>query len=130
MKDPVRRTFLKNLGLTVGGLAFGKDIVGAAPSWFQEKSSKQPLPKPEPAPPNAIVDFRYAPKNWQSTYCFPDDPSKSLVGKNGELLCNHPGPNNAIDDFAETISIGMSNEGEGVFLEQMMESPGIPIVRT
>jgi hypothetical protein len=127
MSESSRRKFLKHLGLTVGGIAIGRDFASSVPGFFQEKASKPFVPKPEP---QAVVDFRYAPKSWQSTYCFPDDPYKSLVGKHGELLCNHPGTSGGIKDFAEIVGVGIKGETEGIYLEQTMESPSIPIIHT
>ena len=31
------------------------------------------------------IDFRFAPRHWQTAICFPDDPRKSLVGPPGDL---------------------------------------------
>ena len=39
---------------------------------------------------NLQVDFRYAPRWWQTPICLPDDPEKTLVGKDGEILCQYP----------------------------------------
>jgi len=33
-----------------------------------------------------VVDFRYALPWWQTAICLPDDPDKTLVGKEGQLL--------------------------------------------
>lgn len=32
------------------------------------------------------VDFKYSPPEWQTAICLPDDPHKSIVNRNGELL--------------------------------------------
>ena len=34
----------------------------------------------------AEIDFRYSPCHWQTTFCFPDDEYKSLVGDRGALM--------------------------------------------
>ncbi len=131
MSSKSRRKFLSQLGLTVGGLAIGKGIAkGFPPTIIQEKIVKQPRMAPAPRRSKDVVDFRYSPKNWQSTYCFPDDPYKSLVGKNGELLYGHPGTTGEINDFAEIVSIGIKGENAGTYLHQEMETAGIPIIRT
>jgi hypothetical protein len=38
-----------------------------------------------------VVDFRYAPADWQTCIGLPDDWQKTLVGKNGALLYDYPG---------------------------------------
>jgi len=35
------------------------------------------------------VDFRYAPPEWQTSLCLPDDPHKTLVDRNGDLLYHY-----------------------------------------
>ena len=42
----------------------------------------QPSGLPEPM----TVDFKYSPPEWQTAICLPDDPHKSIVNRNGELL--------------------------------------------
>jgi hypothetical protein len=41
--------------------------------------------------PAWTVDHRYAPVWWQTAICLPDDWQKTLVGKEGTLLYDHPG---------------------------------------
>jgi hypothetical protein len=82
-------------------------------------------------PSHTKVDFRYAPRNQQSTICFPDDPRKTVVGQAGELRYG----------FAKSLSAGMENFGTVIefslagfqddkILRQWIESPAIPIVHT
>src|SRR5271165_4520769 len=82
-------------------------------------------------PPHTKVDFRYAPRNQQSTICFPDDPRKTVVGRAGDLRYR----------FAKSLSAGMENFGtviefslagfqEDKILRQWIESPDIPVVHT
>lgn len=35
------------------------------------------------------VDFRYSPPEWQTSICLPDDPQKTLVDRNGDLLYHY-----------------------------------------
>jgi hypothetical protein len=81
--------------------------------------------------PSTKVDFRYAPRNQQSTICFPDDPRKTVVGQAGDLRYK----------FAKSLSAGMENFGTVIefslagfqddkILRQWIESPAIPIVHT
>ena len=79
---------------------------------------------------NQSVDFRYAPPWWQSTYCFPDDPYKSLVGKKGELLYGHAGIDHPLDEFPHIVKVELEGEGEGTYVDQKLEAPGIPIITT
>jgi hypothetical protein len=32
------------------------------------------------------VSISVRPRSWQATFCFPDDPHKSLVGEQGDLM--------------------------------------------
>ncbi|MGA8538472.1 MAG: hypothetical protein WB566_03185 [Terriglobales bacterium] len=77
------------------------------------------------------VDFRYAPRNQQSTICFPDDPRKTIVGQAGDLRYG----------FVKSLSAGMENFGTVVqfslagfpgdkILRQWIEGPAVPIVHT
>jgi hypothetical protein len=78
------------------------------------------------APP---VDFRYAPLQWQTAYCFPDDPYKSLVGDRGELLYGHPGRRN-LEYFPLVVDFSLLGMDAGVVVRQELESPRAPIVHT
>src|ERR1039458_1487623 len=75
------------------------------------------------------VDFRYTPLQWQTAYCFPDDPHKSLVDQAGRLLYGNPG--RMSNDFYPTIVefslLGMENDH---IVRQELEAPGVPIVHT
>ena len=75
------------------------------------------------------VDFRYTPLQWQTAYCFPDDPHKSLVDQAGRLLYGNPG--HMSNDFYPTIVefslLGMENDH---VVRQELEAPGVPIVHT
>ena len=128
MSNKNRREFLTQLGLTVGALAVGKDIVHAIPSLTFDQKDKPMIAKPLAL--DQSVDFRYAPPWWQSTYCFPDDPYKSLVGKNGELLYGHAGIGHPLDEFPYIVKVGLHCDGEGKYVEQKLEAPGIPIITT
>ncbi|MCC6355187.1 MAG: hypothetical protein IT577_14945 [Verrucomicrobiae bacterium] len=79
------------------------------------------------APP---VDFRYAPAQWQTAICFPDDPHKSLVGERGELrLSGKPlqWPHAPHPVQVEFTCLGM--EADEV-VGQDLEAPEVPIVTT
>ena len=84
------------------------------------------------APPAAAspVDFRYAPGQWQTAYCFPDDVHKSLVNQRGELLCGHPGRGKGIDYFPAQVQFASLGMEEWKVARQTLESPRVPIVHT
>jgi len=78
---------------------------------------------------NPAVDFRYAPLQWQTAYCFPDDPHKSLVDSQGRLLYGHPG-RGPLDYFKTVVEFSLAGmEGDQVE-RQTLESPGVPIIHT
>jgi hypothetical protein len=70
------------------------------------------------------LDFRYAPRDWQTAICLPDDWQKSLVAKDGSLLYDYPG-HGLISD----TSIAFEVSGQS-WVTQTLVSPRIPIVRT
>ncbi|MGC2635630.1 MAG: hypothetical protein WA294_00525 [Acidobacteriaceae bacterium] len=80
---------------------------------------------------NTAIDFRYAPADYQSTICFPDDPFKTLVGKWGDLRCDFPHDQfAAINQFGTIVEFTLSGIGRDTWAGQTMESPGVPILRT
>ena len=89
----------------------------------------------EQAGPHPAVDFRYSPLSWQTAFCFPDDPFKSLVGERGELRYGHPGlpakgrvkPNDYFPLVVEFSLLGMEPNVVG---RQQLEAPAVPIVHT
>src|SRR5215510_61078 len=99
-----RREFLIDLGIALGAITIGKNAALAGSGGGGKADSlaagRKGIPKEE-------VDFRYAPGTWQSTYCFPDDPYKSLVGKHGELLVGHPGLGGDLSQFPHVVSIAL-----------------------
>ncbi|MDI6765977.1 MAG: hypothetical protein QME52_04045 [Bacteroidota bacterium] len=129
MEKKSRREFLSKFGATVGALTIGKDIMNTFP--FPDLLQKESRVAPTSGEPQSRkVDFRYAPKNWQSTYCFPDDPFKSLVGKNGELLYGHQGIGKDEKVFPHIVSFGLKGKEALTYIEQKLESPSIPIITT
>src|ERR1035437_10787039 len=71
------------------------------------------------------IDFRYAPPSWQTAICLPDDWQKTLVGKDGSLLYDHPGK---YARFGTRITFTLP--GETQWIKQELASPRVPIVRT
>src|SRR5512146_3339477 len=105
MKDHNRRKFLIEFGLGVGAVAFGRELFSSL-AVAQDKPGRI-LPSKTPPPLPSVVDFRYAPADWQSTFCYPDDPAKSLVGKDGTLLYGHPGQGAELGAFAHRVRIDL-----------------------
>ena len=71
------------------------------------------------------IDFRYAPLSGQTAFCFPDDPSKSLVGERGELRYGF-----ARDRFETVVGFSVTGVEPDVVARQELESPSVPIVHT
>ena len=71
------------------------------------------------------VDFRYAPPEWQSAICLPDDPHKSLVDRSGELLYHY---NQGGREFGTRVRAEVV--AGAVWQKQELLSPRVPIVRT
>jgi len=71
------------------------------------------------------VDFRYSTPWWQSVICLPDDPEKTVVGKDGELLYDFPGKP---DRFPKRIAVTL--DVPTAWAKQELVSPRVPIVRT
>ena len=80
---------------------------------------------------NAVVDFRYSPSTFQSTFCFPDDPKKSLVGEHGDLRYDFPNDKfAAIDQFGTIVEFTLGGMRRDTLKRQWLESPETPIVHT
>ena len=75
--------------------------------------------------PAQRVDFRYAPTYWETCIGLPDDWQKTIVGSDGALLYDYPGPHTR---FRTKISLGMPTPIQWV--RQELVSPRVPIVRT
>jgi hypothetical protein len=105
-----RRNFLKTAG-TVAAAVPGADGSG---------SSLQA----------GTIDFRYAPLNTQTAYCFPDDHAKSLVGERGELRYGHAPRTKPISYFTEVVEFSLLGMESSRVVAQSLEAPEAPIVHT
>jgi hypothetical protein len=77
------------------------------------------------------VDFRYAPAQYQTAFCFPDDHHKSLVNERGNLLYDFPDNQFAsIDQFGTVVEFTLGGMDRDTVRRQWIESPSIPIVHT
>jgi hypothetical protein len=129
MERKSRRRFLIDLSLALGsfGLINGVGNVFASDDKDKNKSARGDSAA---AATGTEINFRYSPKSWQSTFCFPDDSNKSLVGKHGELLYGHAGVGEEIDNFSSVVSFGCAGGETPQFLGQNLASPAIPIITT
>jgi hypothetical protein len=71
------------------------------------------------------VDFRYAPPEWQTAICLPDDPQKTLVDHRGRLRYHWRG---GAAQFGLSLAVEISPDATQT--GQALVSPRIPIVRT
>lgn len=72
----------------------------------------------------SVLDSRYAPPDWQTAICLPDDTEKTLVGRDGALLYDYPG---AFGGFGTRISLQL---GKAEWRSQELDSARVPLVRT
>jgi hypothetical protein len=122
MKAVNRRTFLA--GGTAAGFLTTLNLPAALRSRGTQSSSEDELG-------NTTVNFRFAPADFQSTICFPDDPDKTVIGKRGDLRYDFAADIFAgIDQFATIVEFTLAGMGQETWRDQSMENPGIPIVHT
>lgn len=105
-----RRNFLQSAG----------SVAAAVPQAQGDGSSSQA----------GAIDFRYAPLNSQTAYCFPDDHQKSLIGERGELRYGHAPRNRPLGYFTEVVEFGLLGMESNRLISQSLEAPGTPIIRT
>lgn len=81
-----------------------------------------------PLPDPCLLDYRFAPADWQTSICLPDDWQKSLVSKQGEMLYSFPG---RYEGFGTRIQVkaDWTDETE-VTREQRLLSARVPVVVT
>ena len=78
-----------------------------------------------PARAGEHVDFSFAPPEWQTAICLPDDPHKSLVDKSGALLDHYKQ-----GGLEAGTRIMVEVTGDAVWQKQELHSPRVPIVKT
>jgi hypothetical protein len=126
MKPIDRRTFIA--GSAAAALVSGLEPPTAAAA---QATHRAPPADERAGSFNAVVDFRYAPADYQSTICFPDDSAKTLVGKWGDLRYDFPRDQfAAIRQFGTIVEFTLSGMARDTWVGQTMEAPGIPIVHT
>jgi hypothetical protein len=72
------------------------------------------------------VDHQYSPPWWQTLVCLPDDPVKTLVGREGQIFgdYDYKGPRNF------SFSIGLDGQTALSWKDQQLLSARSPITRT
>lgn len=83
---------------------------------------------------SAPVDFRYSPLSYQTLFCFPDDPLKSLVGERGDLRYGYdPKTPYTFASYANIpvrVEFSLQGMNTDCVVSQELESPLLPIVHT
>jgi len=80
---------------------------------------------------SSSVDFRYAPKHFQTAFCLPDDRHKSLADESGRLLYDFPDNQFAsIFEFGTVIEFSLAGMEPDEIRRQWIESASVPIVHT
>ncbi|MGO8785862.1 MAG: twin-arginine translocation signal domain-containing protein [Terriglobia bacterium] len=125
-----RRRFLKNVGAVAGAAALGSsesEEAGIAVPQAEAEAKAAPIVQDT----DSAIDFRYSPLAWQTAFCFPDDPRKSLVGECGELRCGHPGADGkGLHWFSEVVGFSVLGMEHDRVQYQRLEGLGVPIVHT
>jgi hypothetical protein len=131
MSESTRRKFLHDVSVGLGTAA----VANSSPRLADTSSLAAPeaennTSSAESVSPSSAIDFRYSPLSWQTAYCYPDDPHKSLIGHRGELRCGHPGQSGGIAYFPEVVEFSLLGMEENQVGRQRLEAPGVPIVHT
>jgi len=108
----------------IAGMSGGLGISGA-----QVRTAGEPRVAAASGSAAVPIDFRFSPLRWQTAFCFPDDPHKSLAGNGGELLYGFERgrPN---DYFSIVIDFTVRGMSRGRVVKQYLEAPHIPVVHT
>ncbi|HKS72392.1 MAG TPA: hypothetical protein VJQ82_04295 [Terriglobales bacterium] len=119
-----RRKFVTTLIASGAVSAVAKPSGGVnLPLSSQPTSSRNPY--------DSEIDFRYAPRDQQSTICFPDDPKKTVVGRAGDLRYGFTRSLSAgMENFKTVVEFSLAGFQDDKVLRQWIESPGTPIVHT
>jgi hypothetical protein len=130
MSKPNRRQFLTGVGISVGAGAavLSRETDSLACNAGPATTAEGPGAVPSYGAPPA-VDFRYSPRYWQTAFCFPADPYKSLIGERGELRYGYT-KKCGIYCFSETVDFSLLGWEPDIVTSQELESPAVPIVRT
>ena len=77
----------------------------------------------------AKTDFRYSPFDYQTAFCMPDDPHKSLVRQDGALLYGFAAGHD-LRYFSTVVRFTLGGMEPDRVVRQELESPQVPIVHT
>ncbi len=75
-----------------------------------------------------VLDFRYAPYYWQTCIGLPDDPHKSIVGRDGGLYYEYGG--GPYRGFKTCVRAELAGEGAAGTSRQSLAGARVPIVTT
>lgn len=72
------------------------------------------------------IDHRYSPLWWQSSICLPDDPVKTIVGREGQFFLDYGsgGPRNFLTNLQFDLAEGTE------WVDQGLPEAGTPVLRT
>jgi hypothetical protein len=131
MSETTRRKFLQDVsvGLGTAAVAGSSPILASASSPVANEVEGK-TSSAERESPSTAIDFRYSSLSWQTAYCYPDDPHKSLIGQRGELRCGHLGQGGGIAYFPEVVEFSLEGMEDDQVGGQRLEAPGVPIIHT
>ena len=131
MSESTRRKFLHDVSVGLGSAAIAVSspifvgVSSAAKTEAEDQNSDLGYQTTA-----TVIDFRYSPLSWQTVYCFPDDPYKSLVGERGDLRYWNPGRPAGAQYFPQIVEFSLQGMESDQVGTQRLESPGIPIIHT
>lgn len=123
MKNIDRRHFLGG-ALATGGALMAPPLLQAAPAADEQRAQAA-----EKHAEHEEIDFRFAPRERQMAYCFPDDPHKSVLGESGELLYGYD-MEHGVFHFPLQFHFLLHGMKPAEAMRQTLDSPRTPIVRT
>ena len=128
MKTIDRRDFLGGV-LATTGTALAATALPVAEAEEAAKAAAPDEAKKKPAGSADAIDFRFSPVAYQTAFCFPDDPCKSLVSESGQLLYGFDNWG-GVHYFPMKIGFGLRGMKAPMVRLQKLESPTVPIVYT
>jgi hypothetical protein len=131
-RELTRRDFIARSAAATASVGFSLPAaLGDAQNQSKSRTNED-VPNQSPVPDEmASVDFRYSPVTYQSTFCFPDDAAKSLVGEHGDLRYDFSNQKfAAVNQFGTIIEFDLAGMRRAHLQKQWLEAPGIPVVHT
>jgi hypothetical protein len=133
MTDVRRRAFLAGLAASVAAARAASVPALRDTPPATERTPPEAAEHPAPSRLNdpGAIDFKYSPRHWQTTICFPDDPFKSLVGQQGDLRYGFAKALLVgMEDFRTVCTFSLAGMQDDRVVRQWLESPYVPIVHT